>query len=48
MQLQFPLANLIFSAQGKTGADHTINNLQLSSEWQVQSEFINIHAVHAN
>ena len=28
-------------------ADHTNNKLQLSREWRVQSDFIDIHAVHA-
>ena len=48
MQLQLPLATLNFPAQAKTGADHTINKLQLSREWRVQSEIFDIHAVHAN
>ena len=48
MQLQLPLATLNFSAQAKMGADHTINKLQLSQEWRVQSDFFDIHAVHAN
>ena len=48
MELQLPSATLIFSAQGKTGAHHTINKLQLSGEWRVQSDIFNIHAVHAN
>ena len=48
MQLQLPLPNLNFSAQAKTGADHTINKLQLSREWRVQSDIFDIHAVHAN
>ena len=28
-------------------ADHTNNELQLSREWRVQSDFIDIHTVHA-
>ena len=48
MQLQLPLATMNFSAQAKTGAGHTINELQLSREWRVQSDFFDIHAVHAN
>ena len=48
MQLQLPSATLNFSAQAKTGADHTINKLQLSREWRVQSDIFDIHAVHAN
>ena len=48
MQLQLPLANLNFSPQAKTGADHTINKLQLSLERRVQSDIFGIHAVHAN
>ena len=48
MQLQFPLATLNSSAQAKTGADHTINKLQLSLEWRVQSDIFDIHVVHAN
>ena len=48
MQLQLPSATLNFSAQAKTGADHTINKLQLSREWRVQSEIFDIHALHAN
>ena len=47
MQLQLPSAALNFSAQAKTGADHTNNKLQPSREWRVQSDFIDIHAVHA-
>ena len=47
MQLQLPSATLNFSAQAKTGAVHTNNKLHLSREWQVQSDFIDIHAVHA-
>ena len=47
MQLQLPSATLNFSAQAKTGADHTINKLQLSLEWQVQSDIFHIHALHA-
>ena len=36
------------SCSAKTGcADHTNNKLQLSREWQVQSAFIDIHALHA-
>ena len=46
MQLHLPSAN--FSAQAKTGADHTINKLQLSREWRVQSDIFDIHGVHAN
>ena len=37
-----------FSAQAKTGAARTINKLQLSQEWRVQSEIFDIHGVHAN
>ena len=48
MQLQPPSATLNFSAQAKTGADHTINKLQLSLEWRVQSDIFDIHGVHAN
>ena len=48
MQLQLPSATLNFSAQAKTGADHTINKLQFSREWRVQSDIFDIHAVHAN
>ena len=48
MQQQLPSATLYFSAQAKTGSDHTINKLQLSREWQVQSNIFDIHAVHAN
>ena len=48
MQLQFPLATLNFSAPAKTDAAHTINKLQLSREWRVQSDIFDIHAVHAN
>ena len=48
MQLQMPSATLNFSAQAKTGADHTINKLQLSREWRVPSDILDIHAVHAN
>ena len=48
MQLQLPSATLHFYAQAKTGADHTINKLQLSREWRVQSNIFDIHAVHAN
>ena len=48
MQLQLPVATLDFSARAKTGADHTINKLHLSQEWQGQSDFLDIHAVHAN
>ena len=46
MQLQLPSATLDFSAEAKTGADHTINKLQLSQEWQVQFATFDIHAVH--
>ena len=38
MQLQLPLATLDFSAHTKKGADHTINKLYLSREWQGQSD----------
>ena len=48
MQLQLPSATLHFSAHAKKGADHTINKLYLSREWQGQSDHFNIHAVHAN
>ena len=48
MQPQLPLATLNFSAQAKTGAGHTINKLQLSLEWRMQSNICDIHAVHAN
>ena len=48
MQLQLPLASLNSSAQAKTGADDTINKLQLSHECRAQSNIIDIHAVHAN
>ena len=48
MQQQLPSAILNFSAQAETGADHTINKLQLSPEWRVQSDIFDIHAVHAN
>ena len=48
MQLQLPSATLNSSAQAKTGADHTINKLQLSREWRLQSDIFDIHAVHAN
>ena len=48
MQLQLPWATLDFSAQAKTGADHTINILYLSQEWRGQSDIFDIHAVHAN
>ena len=47
MQLQFPSATLHFSAQAKTGADHTINKLRLSQEWRGQSDIFDIHVVHA-
>ena len=47
MQLQFPSAILDFSAQAKTGADHTINKMHLSQEWRGQSDIFNIHAVRA-
>ena len=47
MQLQLPSATLNFSAQVKTSADHTINKLQLSQEWRVQSDLLDIHPVHA-
>ena len=46
MQLQLPSATLNFSADAKTGVDHTINKLQLSREWRVQSDIFDIHAVH--
>ena len=48
MQQQLPSATLNVSAQAKTGADHTINKLQLSREWRVQSDIFDIHALHAN
>ena len=48
MQLQLPPATLNFSAKAKKRADHTINKLQLSREWRVQSDLFDIHAVHAN
>ena len=48
MQLQLPSATLKFSAQAKVGADHTINKLQLSHEWRMQSDIFDIQAVHAN
>ena len=48
MQLQLPSATLNFTGQAKTGTDHTLNKLQLSREWQVQSDIFDIHAVHAN
>ena len=47
VQLQLPSATLKFSALAKTGADHTINKLHLSQEWQEQSDIFNIQAVHA-
>ena len=48
MQLQLPSVTLSFSAQAKTGAVHTINKLQLSGEWRVQSDSFDIHAMHAH
>ena len=48
MQQQLPLATLDFSANAKKGADHTINKLYLSREWQGQFDLFIIHAVHAN
>ena len=48
MQLQLPLATLNFAAHAKEGADHTIDKLYLTGEWQGQSNPFNIHAVHAN
>ena len=48
MQLQLPFATLRFSAHAKTGADHTINKLQLSREWGLQSDLFDLYAVHAN
>ena len=48
MQQQLPSATLNGSAQAKRGAHHTINKLQLSREWRVQSDIFDIHAVHAN
>ena len=49
MQQQLPSAAFgFFSAQAKKGADHTINKLYLSLEWQGQSDLIVIHAVQAN
>ena len=47
VQLQLPSATFEFLAQAKTGADHTINKLHLSQAWRGQSDFFNIHAVHA-
>ena len=47
MQQQLPSATLDFSAQAKTGADHTINKLRLSQEWRGQSDSFDIRAVHA-
>ena len=47
VQMQLPSATLNFSAQAKTGADHTIIKLHLSQEWRGQSDIFNIHAVHA-
>ena len=34
--------------QAKQGPDPTINKLYLSQKWQGQSDFIIIHAVHAD
>ena len=48
VHLQLPSATLELSAQAKTGADHTINKLHLSQEWQGQSDIFDIHAVQAN
>ena len=48
MRLQLPSATLNFSAQAKTGADHTIIKMQLSREWRVQSDIFDIQAVHAH
>ena len=48
MQLQLPSATLNSSAQAEPGADHSINKLQLSREWRVQSNIFDIHAVHPN
>ena len=48
MQLQLPSAPLNLSAQAKMGADHTINKLNLSLEWRMQSEIFDIHAVQAS
>ena len=48
MQLRLPSATLDFSAQAKTGADHTVNKLKFSREWRVLSDIFNINAVHAN
>ena len=48
MQLQLPSATLNFCAQAKTGPAHTINKLQLSQDWQVQSDFFDTHTVHTN
>ena len=48
MQLQLPSATLNFSAQAKAGADHTINKLQVSLKWRVQSDIFDIHAVRTN
>ena len=43
MQLKLPSATLTFSAQAETAADHTINKLQLSREWRVQSDILDMH-----
>ena len=48
VQQQLPLATFHLFAHAKKGADHTINKLYLSQEWQGQSDLIIIHAVHAN
>ena len=48
MQLQLPSATLSFSGHDKIDADHTINELQLSRVWRVQSDLFNLYAVHAN
>ena len=48
MQLQLPSATLKLTVQAKTGADHTINKLQRSLEWPVQSDIFDIQGVHAN
>ena len=48
MQQQLPSATFHFSAHAKKGADHTINKLYLSQEWQGQSDLLIIHAVHEN
>ena len=37
----------VIGAVPLSSASHTNNKLQLSQEWRVQSDFIDIHAVHA-